>query len=139
MGTVQIAKGSENCTMAGLLCNIFQNNISNSKKKNSIFLSLTTVVTVHLTDMEISITMVFDKGDLQIYEGKIKEPKIKIQTESSYIINLSNINIKFGLPWFFDANGIDILRNIFERKYKFTSKPSELLNIIKLTKIISVN
>lgn len=139
MGTVQIAKGSENCTMAGLLCNIFQNNIYSSEKKNLIFLSLTTVVSVYLTDVGVSITMDFNKGDLLIYEGNIKEPKIKIQTESSYIIKLSNINIKFGLPWLFDASGIDILRNIFERKYKFTSKPSELMNVIKLTKIMSVN
>jgi hypothetical protein len=139
MAVINIAKGSENCTMAELLCNIFKTNISSNETKNSIFSSLNTVVYIYLTDVDLSITLEFKEGELNIYEGATREPKIKLKTESSYVIDLSDINIKYGLPWLFDEKGFNILRNIFRSKYKISAKPSELVNILRVTKVISVN
>ena len=138
MGLVQVAKGSEECAMAEILSNLLQANLVKSPVKQAIFRALDAVVGIHIEDIEVSLTLDFRAGRLTIHEGIVKPPQITIRTESGYVLDLSNISVRFGLPYFFNDQGKEVLRNIREGKIKMFAMPWQLLNVVRLTRVMSV-
>jgi hypothetical protein len=138
MTSVQVAKGSEDCAMAGMLSNLLEANIAKNPVKKAIFGALNTVVGIHVEDIEVSLTLDFRHGRLTVSEGIVKPPKITIRTESGYVLDLSNVSIRFGLPNFFDEQGMQVLRNVKEGKIKMFTWPWNLLDLIRLTRVMSV-
>jgi len=138
MGMVQVARGSEDCAMAEMLSNLLQANLLKSPVKQAIFRALHAVVGLHIEDIEVSLTLDFRGGRLTIHEGIVKPPQITIRTESGYVLDLSNLSVRFGLPYFFDEQGRQALRNMREGKVKMFAMPWQLLNVIRLTRVMSV-
>lgn len=138
MASVTIAKGSEECAMAGMLCNLLEQNIAQDPVKEAIFRALNTVVAIHVEDIDVSITLEFDGGGLTIHEGVVRRPSITIRTDSAYVLDLSNITVRFGLPNFFDEKGKEIMRYMLDRKIKMFTMPWNVLDVIRLTRVMSV-
>lgn len=138
MAYVRIARGSEDCAMAGMLSNLLETNIVQSPVKEAIFRALNTVVAIHIEDIDVSLTMDFQNGRLTLYEGVVKPPKITIRTESGYVLDLSNIHMRFGLPNFFDDHGKQVFRNMMDGKIKMSTMPWNLLDVVRLTRVMSV-
>jgi len=138
MAYVRIAKGSEDCAMAGMLSNLLETNILQCPVKESIFRALNTVVAIHIEDIEVSITMDFRYGRLVLHEGVVKPPKITIRTEPGYVLDLSNMRMRFGLPNFFDDQGKEIMKNMMDGKIRMFTMPWNLMDIVRLTRVMSV-
>jgi hypothetical protein len=139
MERIRIAPGSEDNAMAGMLENLLSQNIAQSKIKEAIFNAMKTVVAIHIEDIDVALTLEFAYGTLTIYSGTPKRPRITIRTESAYVLDLSNISIRFGLPNFFDDKGKEIVKNIVAGKIKLIAAPWDLLDVIRLTRVMSVN
>lgn len=138
MASVRVGEGSEDCAMAGILSNLLQANIEQSPVKEAIFRALHTVVAIHIEDIDVSLTLDFCSGRLTVSEGIVKPPKITIRTESGYVMDLSNLTIRFGLPYFFDEQGKQALKNMMEKKVQMSMMPWNLLDVIRLTRVMSV-
>jgi len=138
MTSVRVGKGSEDCAMAGMLSGLLQANIAQSPVKEAIFRALNTVVAIHIEDIDVSLTLDFCSGRLTVSEGIVKPPKITIRTESGYVMDLSNLTIRFGLPYFFDEQGKQALKNMLGKKVQMSTMPWNLLDVIRLTRVMSV-
>jgi hypothetical protein len=138
MARVQVAKGSEGCAMAEMLGGLLRSNIEKSPAKASIFRALNTVVGIHIEDIDISLTLEFLGGRLILHEGIAKPPRITIRAESGTVMDLSNVSIRFGLPFFFDETGREILKNVRNGKIRMIAMPWSLLDVIRLTRVMSV-
>ena len=138
MGIVEIAKGSEDSAMAGMLGNLLQQNIAQSPVKEAIFRAMKTVVVLHIEDIDMALTMDFRNGHLVLYDGAVLPPKIKICTESAYVMDLSGVSIRFGLPYLFDEKGKEVLKTMRAGKLKMSVMPWNLLDVIRLTRVMSV-
>ena len=69
------------------------------------------VATVGLT--ESIITLAFHRGKLTVHNGRVGVPDMEIMAkESMTLIELSNLNIKFGLPYYFDEQGRGVIKNL---------------------------
>ena len=58
--------------------------------------------------------------------------------DSATILDLCLLKIKFGLPYFFDANGFKILKKLLARKLVIKGLLSHFAALVKLTKVFSV-
>jgi len=53
-------------------------------------------------------------------------------------MGLSSVSIRFGLPYFFDETGREILKNVRDGKIRMLAMPWSLLDVIRLTRVMSV-
>lgn len=124
--------------MAEMLGGLLRANIERSPVKAAIFRALSTVVGIHIEDIDVAITLEFVGGVLVIHEGIAKPPDITIRTESTTVMDLNTITIRFGLPYLFDETGRKILQNVREGKIRMAAMPWSLLDVIRLTRVMSV-
>ncbi len=138
MSIVEVAKGSEDSAMAGMLGNLIEQNIAQSPVKERIFRAMRTVVVLHIEDIDLALTMEFRYGGhLVLYDGAVLPPKITIRTESAYVMELSGVSIRFGLPYLFDEKGKEILKVMLAGKLKMSVMPWNILDVIRLTRVMS--
>ena len=138
MGVIEIAKGSEDSAMAGMLGNLLEENIAHSPVKETLFRAMRTVVVLHIEDIGLSLTMEFRNGHLVLYDGAVLPPKITIRTESAHVMELSGVSIRFGLPYLLDEKGKEILKIMWAGKLKMSVMPWNILDVIRLTRIMSI-
>ncbi len=125
--------------LAGMLIEIIKSNVKNSEAKATAFMTLKASVYLCITDAEVEVTLNFDKGDLIVSSRKCDNPNISIITDSSTLMDLSNLNTTIlGLPNFFDELGKSILKKLLSGELKIKGIILYLFSLIKLTKILSV-
>jgi len=139
MASIQIADGSESCAMAGMLANLLEENIKGNPKKKAILRAMNTVVGIKITDIDLAITLDFNYGNLTLYEGIEITPQVMIETESAHMLELSNIPMRFGLPNLLSPQGKDMLKLGLTGKLKMTAMPWHMLNVLRLTQIMSID
>ena len=139
MASIQIANGSESCAMAGMLANLLEENIKGNPRKKAILRAMNTVVAIKIVDIDLAITLDFNYGNLTFYEGIESTPQILIETESAHVLELSNIPMRFGLPNLFSAQGKEMLKLSITRKLKMTAMPWQMLNVLRLTQVMSID
>jgi len=124
--------------MAEMLGGLLRSNIEQNHTKAAIFKALNTVVGIYIEDIDVSITLEFLGGRLILHEGIVKPPRITVRTESGTVMGLSSVSIRFGLPYFFDETGREILKNVRDGKIRMLAMPWSLLDVIRLTRVMSV-
>ncbi len=138
MAEVALAPGAEGIELAGMLVQMLSVSLERPEKKK-VLDNLKTRVYLYVTDMDLGMTMEFDKGRLIIHSGKVGDPKISIITDSETLLELVYINIKFGMPYYFDETGRGILKRLLKRDLKIKGMLTHVVALTKVTKVISVN
>ena len=130
---------AEDVALAGMLVDIIKSNIKNSEAKAIAFMTLKTSVYLSITDADVDLTLTFDKGDLSVSGGKDGEPNISIITDSTTLMDLSNLKTTaLGLPNFFEEPGKSILKKFLNGELRIKGLLLYLFSLIKLTKVLSV-
>lgn len=124
--------------MAEMLAGVLRANIENNRTKAAIFKALRTVVGLHIEDIDLAITLEFLGGRLLLHEGIVKRPRITIRAESGTVMGMSSLSIRFGLPYLLDDTGLEILQNVREGKIRMIAMPWSLLDVLRLTRVMSV-
>lgn len=138
MGLVNLAPGAEEAALAMMLSEIIESNLRDKPQKLKDFNKLKTRVYINAYDADLELTLVFNKGELTIHNGKVGKPNISIITDSGTLLDLTNLKIKAGIPWFFDENGREVTKKMLSGKLKIHGLVTRLLPIIRLTKVMSV-
>jgi hypothetical protein len=63
-------------------------------------------------DIDITVTLAFEKGKLTIYNGIVGKTELKIIADHDAILGLCLFNICMGLPNYFGRNGRAILKKL---------------------------
>jgi hypothetical protein len=85
------------------------------------------------------MTMAFSKGTLTVHSGISDKAGIVIRTEADIVMAMSNVKIKFGLPYYFDETGGEILRAMQQRRLKIKGMMLHLPSLIWLSRVMSVH
>jgi hypothetical protein len=89
-------------------------------------------------DADTEMTMSFDGDSLIVHGGKMGDPMLWIRTDSTTLLDLANIQIKAGLPYYFDEVGRMVVKKLFKGELKIQGMFTHNLALTHLTKIISV-
>ena len=89
--------------------------------------------------LRTDITMVFGHGTLTIHLGIIGRPGLRIEAESETIMNLSNVKLKWGLPYYFDDTGQEIIAAIKSGRLKIKGMVLHFISLVRLSRVMSVH
>lgn len=138
MADVKLAPGAEKVALAGMLSDVIQSNLERPEKMKD-FNKLRARVFINAVDADIMLTMEFNCGTLTFYGGREGVPDLSIETDGNTLLDLANINIKYGMPWYFDEQGMDIVKKLLKRELRIKGLINHPMALTRLTKVISIN
>jgi hypothetical protein len=103
-----------------------------------VFKKLEASVAIDLPDIEVTVTLFFQKGMLRLEKGMVGEPELIIRTDSDKVMDLNTVSIRWGLPYYFDEAGRRVLKHMVTGKLKVKGLLSHPVKLTRLIKIMSV-
>ena len=113
-------------------------NIAKSPAKQNIYKKMKGIVAIDLPDIEAAVTLTFGQGKLTIEAGINGNPEIIIRTTYDLVMDLNMINIRWGLPYYFDEAGRRVLGHILSGRLKIKGMFFHTVLLTRLTIIMSV-
>ena len=113
-------------------------NITKSPAKQNIYKKMKGIVAIDLPDIEAAVTLTFGQGKLTIEAGINGNPEIIIRTTYDLVMDLNMINIRWGLPYYFDEAGRRVLGHILSGRLKIKGMFFHTVLLTRLTIIMSV-
>ena len=131
-------KGARDVGLAEMMFNLIHQNLEQNPQKIKGFNSLDAKVIIEARDIQIIVGLEFEQGRLTVSKGFSPKPDLHIISDSETILALCLLKIKFGLPYFFDANGFKVLKKLLTRELIIKGLLSHFPALVKLTKVFSV-
>jgi hypothetical protein len=135
---IVLDEGARDVGLAEMMFNLIRQNLEENPEKIKCFNSLDAKVMIEARDIQIVIGLEFEQGRLTVSRGFSPKPDLHIITDSATILALCLLKIKFGLPYFFDANGFKVLKKLLARELVIKGLLSHFAALVKLTKVFSV-
>lgn len=138
MAYIEISPEVEDGGMATMIADIIKGNMLEKPMRENDFNALNGTIYMNAEDAEVDMTLAFDKGNLTVYNGKVGKPHIGITTDSITMLDLANITIKFGLPWYLDATGRAVVGKLLTGKLKIKGLITHPIKLTRFTRLMSV-
>ncbi|HOS98129.1 MAG TPA: hypothetical protein PLR71_13960 [Deltaproteobacteria bacterium] len=138
MADTIVENRAEEVPFSYVITDLLSSNLQQKPDKMKTFQNMWGVVGLNLPDIEAAITMIFAGGRVRIEPGIVGKPDLVINSSSEKIISLNAINIKFGLPYYFDEAGLNVLKQLASGELKIQGMFTHPILLTRLTKIMSV-
>jgi len=138
MAEINMAPGVDDAGLAVMMADIIKGNLRDKPVRENDFNALNGNIYLQAVDSDVDMTMAFNKGSLTVHNGKVGNPNICIAADSLTLLDLANINIKFGLPFYFDKAGLTVLSKLLTRKLKLQGLITHPIMLTRFTKLMSV-
>ena len=135
---LNIINKAQDLPFSFILEELIAGNIAKSPAKQNIYKKMNGVVAIDLPDIEAAVTLIFGQGKLTIEAGINGNPEIIIRTSYDLVMDLNMINIRWGLPYYFDEAGRRVLGHILSGRLKIKGMFFHTVLLTRLTIIMSV-
>ena len=139
MTEIRIAPGAEDLGLPDMLKDLLEQNLEQNPHKINDFRKLDIKVGMSVTDAEVEMTLAFNKGILTIHPGVLPDSGLKITTESGIVMALSNQRIKWGLPYYFDETGREIMAAMTSGRLKVKGLLLHFPSLVRMGRVMSVH
>jgi len=136
---IRLAQGAEEIGLALMLQDLLTQNFEQHPKKIGDFRKLHLKAGLTVLDAEVALTMEFDEGILTIHPGILTGSQLLITSEADMVLALSNVRIKWGLPYYFDEPGKEVLEAIRSGRIKIKGMIRHFPGLVRLSRIMSVH
>jgi len=123
---------------SGILADVLKTNLEQKPHKLKTFRNLSAVVGINVTDVGRSVSLVFTGEKVLIEEGIKEKPQVVITADSETIMGLNFVNIKWGLPYYFDEAGRNVIKLLLSGQLKIQGLLLHPIILTKVTKVMSV-
>ncbi len=125
--------------LAVMLSELIQQNLNQHPERIKLLKSLKIRVMIESPDIQSAVELGFKQGEMIISSGNpMIQPNLHIIADSATVLDLCLLKIKFGLPYFFDVNGLKVLKKLIARQLLIKGMLRHFPTLIKLTKLFSV-
>ena len=138
MANITILQQASDNGLAVMLSDLIRQNLDQNPGKIKIFNSLKARVLIEARDIQTAVGLEFKQGELSISGNTIAQPNLHIIADSATVLDLCLLKIKFGLPYFFDANGFKVLKKLLTRQLIIKGMLRHFSTLVKLTELFSV-
>ena len=132
-------EGAQKIGLAVMLQDLLTQNIEQHPHKLPDFKKLNIPIGLFVADVAIVLTLEFCSGTLSIHSGIKNHPGLRITADSDIIMNLSNQRIKWGLPYYFDQPGKEIIAAMKSGRLKIKGMVKHFPSLLRLSRIMSVH
>ncbi len=91
------------------------------------------------TDAEVKLTLVFDRGRCVVHDGILEGTGVTVTADSDSILELSNVRLVGGLPYYFDEPGRAVVSKVFGRAIRIRGLLRHPVTLTRLGIVLSVN
>jgi hypothetical protein len=137
MADITLAPGADEVALAVMLSDMMRQNLESKPGRMKDFNALGLNVGIDVTDAEAQITMAFQKGKMVVHGGLVS-PDLVITTDSTSLLELGTVTIKFGMPYYFDKTGMMVIKKLLKREVKIKGMFMHPFALTRLTKVLSV-
>lgn len=138
MADITIRQEANEIGLAAMLSNLIRQNLDQAPGKINVFNSLDARVQIEARDIGVTVGLEFMQGSLAISGNSAIQPDLQIIADSTTILDLCLLKIKFGLPYFFDGPGFKVLKKLLTGQLIIKGMLRHFFALVKLTKLISV-
>jgi hypothetical protein len=135
---INIINNATDVPFSTIVQELIAGNVAQSTLKQKTFQKMKGIAAIDLPDIETAVTLIFGQGKLTIEPGIVHNPAIIITTSSDLVTDLNMLNIRFGLPYYFDAAGLNVISHILHGRLKIKGMLLHLVLLTRLTIIMSV-
>jgi hypothetical protein len=136
---ILLDEGAKDVGLADMVFNLIRQNLEQKPQRLSSFWALNSNVAIIARDIDITVTLIFERGKLAICNGIVGKTDLKIIANHDAILDLCLLNICTGLPNYFDRNGRVVLKKLLLRNLKIEGLFKHPIQLAHLTKLFSVN
>lgn len=133
-----VVNNAEEVPFSGILTDVLNTNIEQKPQKLKTFNNLRAVIGINVTDVGKAVSLVFTGEKVTIEEGIKEKPQVIITADSETIMGLNFVNIKWGLPYYFDEAGRNVIKLLLSGKLKIQGMLLHPVILTRLTKVMSV-
>ena len=134
-----LTPGAKDTGLPDMLKDLIEQNLEQNPHKVTDFVKMNITIGLTITDADIAITMVFIRGTLTIHSGIVGRPGLQIEAEAETIMDLSNVKLKWGLPYYFDATGQAIISAMKSKRLKMKGLLLHFISLVRLSRVMSVH
>ena len=136
---ITVDKGAEENGLANMVAELLRANVETSDRKRAAFLRMKGSVGLIATDAEVKVTLVFDRGRCVVHDGILEGTGVTVTADSDSILELSNVRLVGGLPFYFDKPGRAVVSKVFGRVIRIRGLLRHPLTLTRLGIVLSVN
>ena len=134
-----LAEGAGEIGLAVLLQDLIVQNIEQNPHKLTDFKKLNIFIGLDVRDAAITLTLEFSGSSLTIHPGIKEQVKLNIKADSETVMNLSNQKLKWGLPYYFDETGKEIMAAMKSGRLRVKGMLSHFPSLIRFSRVMSVH
>jgi len=135
---LKIVNNAQEIPFSFIVQDLLSGNINRSPAKLAVFNKTQGVAAINLSDIEAAITLIFQRGSLTIEPGIVHNPAIIIKTSYELVTDLNMLNIRWGLPYYFDAAGRRVLGHLLSGRLKIKGMFANPVLLNNFTILMSV-
>lgn len=135
---LNITNHAEDVPFSFMVQDLLTGNIEKSESKYATYKKMNGIAAIDLPDIETAISLHFNRGSLTIESGVSPDAVVIVRTSSENVMDLNALNIRWGLPYYFDAAGRKVLNMIFSGKIKIKGLLTHPILLTRFTIIMSV-
>ena len=138
---IHLAPGASENGLALMLSGLVQQNLIDHPAKKQTFLKMAGRIVIQALDIGVSLTLVFARGRLTVYDGVVGVPDVVVRAPSEEITYLSLVELepRFGLPDPRGENTRHVMQASRDGRIEVRGLLPNLLTMLRLTKVMSVN
>jgi hypothetical protein len=136
---IHLDKEAEEIGFACMIADLIRQNMEQHPEKARDFIALGSAISIEARDAEVTITLVFRRGSLYIYNGVHGFADISLSSDSATILELSLAKMLFGLPNLLDSAGRKMVKKILTGELKVGGLLRRPGQLVRLTRLMSVN
>jgi hypothetical protein len=136
---ITVDSGAQENGLANMVADLIRTNIDASLYKMIVFSLLEGKVGVTATDADVSLTLSFSGGKCVISDGIAGGTDASVAADSDSILELSNLTLLGGLPFFLDGTGLGILMKTLSGGIRIDGFATNPVTMTQLAIVLSVN
>ena len=136
---ITVDKSAEENGLANMVADLLRANVETSDRKRAVFLRMKGSVGLIATDAEVKVTLVFDRGHCVVHDGILEGTGVTVTADSDSILELSNVRLVGGLPFYFDKPGRAVVSKVFGRAIRIRGLVRHPVTLTQLGIVLSVN
>jgi hypothetical protein len=135
---LHIVNNAADVPFSFIVQDLISGNVEKSAAKQKVYSKMKGSAAIDLPDIEAAVTLIFEEGKLTIEPGIVHNPVIVITTSADLVTDLNMLNIRWGLPYYFDEAGRRVLGHIMKGTLKIKGMFTHPVLLTRLTIIMSV-
>ncbi len=136
---ITVDPGAEENGLGNMVAELLRANVGTSDYKKRVFLRMKGSVGLDATDAEVQVTLSFDRGRCVVYDGLREKTAVTVSADSDSIIELSNVKLVGGLPFYLDRAGRAVVGKALRGVIRIRGLLRHPITLTRLGIVLSVN